>query len=69
MAPRRQATVAARLAPACFLAASRPSPETGSALAMLPAKGTNQNDLRLKAKWLAQLTKMVCATRQNDVRS
>jgi hypothetical protein len=36
---------------------------------MLPAKGTNQNDLRLKAKWLAQLTKMVCATRQNDVRS
>jgi hypothetical protein len=25
--------------------------------------------VRLKAKWLAQLAKMVCATRQNDVRS
>jgi hypothetical protein len=28
-----------------------------------------QNDVRLKAKWLAQLAEMVCATRQNDVRS
>jgi hypothetical protein len=38
-------------------------------LGKAPAKGTKQNDLRLKAKWLAQLAKMVCATRQNDVRS
>jgi hypothetical protein len=35
---------------------------------MLPAKDNKQNDVRLKAKWLAQLAKMVCATRQNDVR-
>jgi hypothetical protein len=36
---------------------------------MLPAKGSKQNDSRLKAKWFAQLAKMVCATGQNDVRS
>jgi hypothetical protein len=48
---------------------SHPSPETSAAVAMLPAKGNKQNDLRLKATWLAQLAKMVCATRQNDVRS
>src|SRR5207248_1789677 len=61
--------LAARRAPACFLAASHPSPETSSAAAMLPAKDNKQNDVRLQAKWLAQLAKMVCATRQNDVRS
>src|SRR5437870_1654336 len=57
-----------RLAPACFLATSHASPETSSAVAMLPAKGNKQNDVRLKAKWLAQPAKwcarpgkMMCA--------
>ena len=32
-------------------------------------EGQRANDVRLKAKWLAQRAKMVCATSQNDVRS
>jgi len=32
-------------------------------------EANKRNDVRLKAKWLAQLAKMVCATSQNDVRS
>ena len=43
--------------------------ESSRHLFLGPAKDNKQNDVRLQAKWLAQLAKMVCATRQNDVRS
>ena len=69
LAPRRQVTLAARFAPGSFLATGPRFPKDKPRDGDAAGEGHNQNGLRLKAKWLAQLAKMVCATRQNDVRS